>query len=204
MSAVSINPSQALPAAPPAKRYRSIRVTRGHVVAVLLATLVTSVLDFAFLFDKLGKPGIWKIFAFEPIVSLSIFSSALVAWLVVTAQPSERTRWGRLVAASVFSAALTAAVTMPHCGCSRHRAGVAGDDGKDKADATLLAAVHRQHGAAFAFCVPVHRWGSKHASALGHAASGAVSATRAGHDRTRGAGSASDSDAGAGRASVPV
>ena len=113
MSAVPINPSQALPAAPPAKRYRSIRVTRGHVVAVLLATLVTSVLDFGFLFDKLGKPGIWKIFAFEPIVSLSIFSSALLSWLVVTAQPSERTRWGRLAAASVFSAALTVAVTMP-------------------------------------------------------------------------------------------
>ena len=113
MSAVSINTSQALPAASPAERFRSIRVTRGHVVAVLLATLVTSVLDFAFLFDKLGKPEVWKIFAFEPIVSLTIFSSALVAWLVVTAHPSERTRWGRLVAASVFSAAVTVAVTMP-------------------------------------------------------------------------------------------
>src|SRR4030095_8861617 len=113
MSAVSINPSQALPAAPSANVYRRSRVTRGLVVAVLLATLVTSVLDFAFLFDKLGKPGIWKIFAFEPIVSLSIYSSALMAWLVVTAQLSERTRWGYLVAASVLSAALTAAVTMP-------------------------------------------------------------------------------------------
>ena len=113
MSAVSINPTQALPSAPAATRYRSIRVTRGHLLAVLLATLVTAVLDFGLLFDKLGKPGVWKIIAFEPIVSLLIFSSALLAWLVVTVEPSERTRWSRLVAASVFSAALTVAVTMP-------------------------------------------------------------------------------------------
>ena len=60
-------------------------------MAVLLATLVTSVLDLAFLFDKLGKPGIWKIIAFEPILSLLIFTSALLAWLVVAAEPSGRT-----------------------------------------------------------------------------------------------------------------
>ena len=114
MSAVSIDTSQAL-AAPVrfAARYRSIRVTRGHVVAVLFATLVTSVLDLAYLFDKLGKPGIWRAIAFEPIVSLVIFTSALLAWLVVAVDPSERTRWSRLIAASVVSAALTAAVTMP-------------------------------------------------------------------------------------------
>jgi hypothetical protein len=114
MSAVSVDTSQALPVpVPAATRHRSIRVTRGHVVAVLLATLVTSVLDLAFLFDKLGKPGIWKIIAFEPILSLLIFTSALLAWLVVAAEPSGRTRWGMLVAASVVSAALTAAITMP-------------------------------------------------------------------------------------------
>ena len=114
MSAVSIDTSQALPAPVPfAARYRSLRVTRGHVVAVLFATLVTSVLDLAYLFDKLGKPGIWRAIAFEPIVSLVIFTSALLAWLVVAAKPSERTRWSRLIAASVVSAALTAAVTMP-------------------------------------------------------------------------------------------
>ncbi len=114
MSAVPITTSQTLQAlVPPDTRYRAIHVTRGHVVAVMLATLVTSVLDFAYLFDKLGKPGIWRIIAFEPIVSLLIFTSALLAWLVVAAEPSERTRWSRLVAASVGSAALTAAVTIP-------------------------------------------------------------------------------------------
>ena len=114
MSAVPITSDQALPLPlAPAKRHRSIRVTRGHLVAVLLATLVTSVLDFAFLFDKLGKPGIWKIFAFEPVTSLAIYSSALLAWLIVAADPSERTRWSRLVVASVLSAAVATAVTMP-------------------------------------------------------------------------------------------
>jgi len=114
MSAVPINPSQALPApVSRAARYRSIRVTSGHVVAVLFATLVTSVLDLAYLFDKLGKPGIWRAIAFEPIVSLVIFTSALLAWLVVAAEPSERTRWSVLVAASFVSAALTAVITMP-------------------------------------------------------------------------------------------
>jgi len=78
-----------------------------------MATLVTSVLDFAYLFDKLGKPGIWRAIAFEPVVSLAIFTSALLAWLVVAAEPSERTPWSRLFAASVASAALTAAITMP-------------------------------------------------------------------------------------------
>lgn len=114
MSAVPISPSQALPApVPPATRSGSIRVTRGHVVAVLLATLVTSVLDLAYFFDKLGKPGIWRVIAFEPVVSLAIFTSALLAWLVVAAEPTERTSWSKLVAASVASAALTAAITMP-------------------------------------------------------------------------------------------
>ncbi|MBA2548270.1 MAG: histidine kinase [Burkholderiaceae bacterium] len=114
MSAVPIDTSQALPApVPPATRSRPIRVTRGHVVAVLMATLVTSILDLAYLFDKLGKPGIWRAIAFEPIVSLSIFTSALLAWLIVAAEPSERTRWSVLVGASIASAALTAVITMP-------------------------------------------------------------------------------------------
>ena len=114
MSAVPITSDQALPLPlAPAKRHRSIRVTRGHLVAVLLATLVTSVLDFAFLFDKLGKPGIWKIFAFEPVTSILIYGSALLAWLVVAADPSERTRWSKLVVASVLSAAVATAITMP-------------------------------------------------------------------------------------------
>ena len=113
MSAVSIATNLALPAAAPATRYRSIRVTRGHVVAVLLATLVIAVLDLAFLFDKVGKPGIWKILAFEPFVSLLLFTTSLLAWLVVAAEPSGRTRWSMLVVASLVSAALTAAVTMP-------------------------------------------------------------------------------------------
>lgn len=113
MSAVSINPSQALPSSLPVTQRRPIRVTRGHLMAVLLATLITSVLDFSFLFDKLGKPGIWKIFAFEPIASLFIYSFALLAWLTVAAKQTERTQWGKLVAAAIISAALTAAVTMP-------------------------------------------------------------------------------------------
>ena len=143
MSAVSVDTSQALPVpVPAATRHRSIRVTLGHVVAVLLATLVTSVLDLAYLFDKLGKPGIWKIIAFEPILSLLIFTSALLAWLVVAAEPSGRTRWGMLVAASVVSAALTAAITMPI-------ASAVGIDQvwqalmEKKADAAGVAAVHR-------------------------------------------------------------
>ena len=114
MSAVPISSDQALPLpAASAKRNRSIRVTRGHLVAVLLATLVTSVVDFSFLFDKLAKPGIWKIFAFEPVTSLLIYGFALLAWLVVAAERSERTRWGQLVVASILSAAAATAVTMP-------------------------------------------------------------------------------------------
>ena len=114
MSALPLSSDQALPLpVAEAKRHRSIRVTRGQLVAVLLATLVTSVLDFAFLFDKVGKPGIWKIFAFEPVTSLLIYSSALLAWLVIAADPSERTRWSRLVGAAVLSAAVATAITMP-------------------------------------------------------------------------------------------
>ncbi len=114
MSALPINPSQALPAAAPsATRHSGIRVTSGHVAGVLFATLVTSVLDLAYFFDKLGKPGIWRLIAFEPIVSLVVFTTALLAWLLVAAEPSERTRWSRLFAASVVSATLSAAITMP-------------------------------------------------------------------------------------------
>ena len=73
MSARTDEFDQALPSGRAATQSRAIRVTRGHLVAVLLATLVTSVLDFSFLFDKLGKPGIWKILAFEPLTSLLIY-----------------------------------------------------------------------------------------------------------------------------------
>lgn len=114
MSAVSIDTSQALqPPVPTASQFRAIQVTRGHVVAVLLATLGTTVLDLAYFFDKLGKPGVWRIIAFEPIVSLVVFTTALLAWLMVATGTSERTGWGRLFAASVVSAALSAAITMP-------------------------------------------------------------------------------------------
>ena len=113
MSAVPITGSQTLPVPPrPVSRYRSIRLTWGHVGAVLLATLVMSVLDFAYLFDKLGRPGVWRILAFEPVASLLLFSFALLAWLVA-AEPGQRMSWRTLIAASVLSAAVTVAITMP-------------------------------------------------------------------------------------------
>lgn len=113
MSAVPITSSQTLTApVRPVARYRSLRLTWGHVGAVLLATLVMSVLDFGALFDKLGKPGVWRILAFEPVASLLLFSSALLTWLVA-AESGQRTSWRTLVAASVVSAAVTVAVTMP-------------------------------------------------------------------------------------------
>src|SRR5918993_880452 len=147
MSAVPISSDQALPLpAASAKRNRSIRLTRGHLVAVLLATLVTSVVDFSFLFDKLAKPGIWKIFAFEPVTSLLIYGFALLAWLIVATEQSERTRWGQLVVASILSAAA--------------------------ATAARLASVHRRHGAAFTFRLFVYRCRSEHSSTLDNAAGG--------------------------------
>ena len=74
-----------------------------------VATLVTAV-PISELFDSC-KPGL-EVSAFGRWVFYDV-QSALLAWLVVASQGSERTRWSRLVAAAVASAALTAAVTMP-------------------------------------------------------------------------------------------
>ena len=143
MSAVSVDTSQALPVpVPAATRHRSIRVTQGHVVAVLLATLVTSVLDLAYLFDKLGKPGIWKIIAFEPILSLLIFTSALLAWLVVAAEQGAHPL-GHACRSIGGQRSIDRRHHDADCKCRRHRSGMAGIDGEEKADAAGVAAVHR-------------------------------------------------------------
>ncbi len=91
-----------------------LQLTWRHGLAVLLATLAMTVADFAYLVEKIGRPGVSVIITFNALSALVLFSFALIGWMIaVESDAGARTRrWG-LLAAIVISAALTAAMLMP-------------------------------------------------------------------------------------------
>ena len=55
-----------------------------HVAAWLLASTMMSVVDFTALIDKLDKPGVSLLMAFDMLSSLVIFGATLLAWVAAT------------------------------------------------------------------------------------------------------------------------
>ena len=91
------------------------RMGWAHVVAVLMASLLMTVVDASIWVEKLHKPGVAQVLAFGFFGSMLLFSTTMLAWVAATydAPAGGAARTWRLLWAIVASAALTAAITVP-------------------------------------------------------------------------------------------
>jgi hypothetical protein len=87
----------------------------AHVVAVVMASLLMTVVDASIWVDKLDKPGVAEVLAFGLASSVLLFSLTMLGWVGATydAPAGGPARTWRLVWLVVASAALTAAITVP-------------------------------------------------------------------------------------------
>jgi hypothetical protein len=88
---------------------------RRHVVAWLLAGVAMAAVDLTAVVDKLHKPGVAIIIAWDFMSSLLIFGAALLAWVAATegAPISGRERNVRVAWAIVVSAVVAAFIAVP-------------------------------------------------------------------------------------------
>jgi hypothetical protein len=86
-----------------------------HLVAWLLASALMSVVDFTAVIDKLGKPGVSLMMAFDLTTSLILFGTTLLAWVAATdgAPISGRARNVRVGWAIVIGAVAAACIAVP-------------------------------------------------------------------------------------------
>jgi hypothetical protein len=86
-----------------------------HLVAWLLASALMSVVDFTAMIDKLGKPGVSLMMAFDLATSLILFGTTLLAWVAATdgAPISGRARDVRVGWAIVIGAVAAACIAVP-------------------------------------------------------------------------------------------
>jgi hypothetical protein len=87
----------------------------AHLVAVLMASLLMTVVDASIWVDKLDKPGVAKVLAFGLANSMLLFGVTMLAWVAAAydSPAGGPARTWRLVWVVVASAALTAAITVP-------------------------------------------------------------------------------------------
>lgn len=89
------------------------QLTWRHGLAVLLAALAITVADGAYLVEKIDKPGVFLVLAFNALVALVLFSFTLLGWIVAVESGTDfRLRW-KLLAAIVISSTLTAGMLLP-------------------------------------------------------------------------------------------
>jgi hypothetical protein len=91
------------------------RMGWAHLVAVLMASLLMTVVDASIWVDKLDKPGVAKVLAFGLANSVLLFGVTMLAWVAAAydSPAGGPARTWRLVWVVVASAALTAAITVP-------------------------------------------------------------------------------------------
>lgn len=91
------------------------RMGVNHLAAVLIASLLTTVIDASILVDKLGKPGVGLILIFGFLGSLLLFGVTMVAWVSVTPDvPSVGpARTWRLSWTIIASAIVAASILVP-------------------------------------------------------------------------------------------
>jgi hypothetical protein len=86
-----------------------------HLAALVLASMLMLIVDWAILIDKLDKPGIATLMAFDAGVAIGSLGIMLLAWVAASyeapASGPERTR--RLAYAVAVSAVLSAALVVP-------------------------------------------------------------------------------------------
>ena len=86
-----------------------------HAVAWLFASSLMSVVDWTALIDKLDKPNVHFMMAFDMLTSLVLFGVTLLAWVASTegAPISGRERNARVVWAAVIAAIVAAVIIVP-------------------------------------------------------------------------------------------
>ena len=91
------------------------RLNRRHALGVALAILLMSAVDLGTMADKLDRPGVMNILAFDLFVAVALFSITLLAWSAAVAgrppRGPERTR--AVVMAVIASGVLSAAIVVP-------------------------------------------------------------------------------------------
>ena len=85
----------------------------AHLVAVLMASLLMTVVDASIWIDKLDKPGIAQVLAFNLAGSMLLFVHDARVGGSHTTRPPAALRASGGLSAVVASAALTAAITVP-------------------------------------------------------------------------------------------
>ncbi|MBC8118858.1 MAG: histidine kinase [Burkholderiaceae bacterium] len=91
------------------------RIGVNHLVAVLIASLLMTVIDASILVDKLGKPGVALILTFGFLGSLLLFGVTMAAWVSVTpdAPTTGPARTWRLGWTIIASAIVSASIIVP-------------------------------------------------------------------------------------------
>lgn len=91
------------------------RMGWAHLIAIMVASLLMTVISASIWIDKLDKPGVAQVMVFDLVGSVLLFGITLLAWVAATYEmPStgaERSR--RLIWAIVVSAIVTAAIAVP-------------------------------------------------------------------------------------------
>ena len=86
-----------------------------HLAALALSSVLMAIVDWTVLIDKIGKPGVPTVMAFDAGVAFVLFGLTLLAWVAAVHQAPasgpERTR--RLIWAVIISATLSAAIVVP-------------------------------------------------------------------------------------------
>jgi hypothetical protein len=91
------------------------RLNRRHALGLVLAILLMTAVDLSTMADKLDKPGVVKVIAFDLFVTVSLFSITLLAWSAAVAgrPPRGPERMRAIVMAVVASGLLSAAIVVP-------------------------------------------------------------------------------------------
>ena len=87
----------------------------AHAIAVMVASLLMTVVGASIWIDKLDKPGVAQVMAFDFVGSVLLFGITLLAWVAATyeAPAGGAVRTRRLIWAIVASAIVTAAIAVP-------------------------------------------------------------------------------------------
>ena len=91
------------------------RLTWAHLGAIVVASLLMTVISGSVLLGKLDKPGVAQVMIFDFVGSMLLFGSTLLAWVAATYEaPSDgAARSWRLAWAILVSSIVTAAIAVP-------------------------------------------------------------------------------------------
>jgi len=91
------------------------RLNRRHALGIALAVVLMTAVDMSMMADKLGRPGVGQLVAFDLFVCVVLFSVTLLAWsaAVADAPAGGPARTRAVVIAIVASGLLSAAIVVP-------------------------------------------------------------------------------------------